>query len=152
MSNISAISNISMRWRWCALYTRLMAGVLYIFVPDSLKQHSMSRHAAALRQFLVVHFWFPLWYSSFIHSLVLETKWDTRAWHSSDTWHPFSSLPSEGEFCLIFYFVCSDRGKHIFLLSRTWAWWGTEDEDKQNKNTNTEQCVGHHGNNHKEHK
>jgi hypothetical protein len=30
--------------------------------------------------------------------------------------------------------------------------WGTEDEDKQNRNTNTEQCVGHHGNNHKEHK
>jgi hypothetical protein len=35
---------------------------------------------------------------------------------------PFSSLPSEGEFCLIFYFVFSDRGKHIFLLSMTWAW------------------------------
>jgi hypothetical protein len=71
-------------------------------------------------QFLVVHFWFPLRYSSFIHSLVLETKWDTRAWHSSDTWHPFSSLPSEGEFYLIFYFVFSDRSKHIFILSGTW--------------------------------
>ena len=70
-------------------------------------------------QFLVVRFWLPLRYSSFIHSLVLETKWDTRAWHSSDTWHPCSSLPSEGEFYLILYFVFSDRGKNIFILSRT---------------------------------
>jgi hypothetical protein len=59
----------------------------------------------------------------FVYSLTGgRNKWDTRAWHSSDTWHPFSSLPSEGEFCLIFYFVFSDRGKHIFLLSMTWAW------------------------------
>jgi hypothetical protein len=70
-------------------------------------------------QFFVVHFWLPLRYSSFIHSLVLETKWDTRAWHSSDTWHPCSSLPREGEFYLILYFVFSDRGKNIFILSRT---------------------------------
>ena len=59
----------------------------------------------------------------FVYSLTGgRNKWDTRAWHSSDTWHPFSSLPSEGEFCLIFYFVFSDRGKYIFLLSMTWAW------------------------------
>jgi hypothetical protein len=70
-------------------------------------------------QFSVVHFWLPLRYSSFIHSLVLETKWYRRAWHSSDTWHPCSSLPSEGEFYLILYFVFSDRGKNIFILSRT---------------------------------
>ena len=65
-------------------------------------------------QFFVVHFWLPLLYSSFIHSLVLETKWDTRAWHSSDTWHPFSSLPSEGEIYLFLYFVFSDRATIFF--------------------------------------
>ena len=70
-------------------------------------------------QFFVVHFLLPLRYSSFIHSLLLETKWYRRAWHSSDTWHPCSSLPSEGEFYLILYFVFSDRGKNIFILSRT---------------------------------
>jgi hypothetical protein len=55
-----------------------------------LSQHSSVPHICC--QFFVVHFWLPLRYSSFIHSLVLETKWDRRAWHSSDTWHPCSSL------------------------------------------------------------
>jgi hypothetical protein len=56
----------------------------------------------------------------FVYSLTgVRNKWDRRAWYSSDTWHPCSSLPSEGEFYLILYFVFSDRGKNIFILSRT---------------------------------
>ena len=93
---------------WCPTHCSVF--VFLFCLPSSSVPHICC-------QFLVVYVWLPLWYASFIHSLVLETKWDTRAWHSSDTWHPFSSLPSEGEFCLIFisYFLI---GAKIFSYCR----------------------------------
>ena len=95
---------------WCPTHCSVLAFLFCL---------SLSSLPDICCQFFVVHFWLPLRSSSFIHSLVLETKWYRRAWHSSDTWHPCSSLPSEGEFYLILYFVFSDRGKNIFILSRT---------------------------------